>query len=314
MSVPSPLPLPVCTLVQCYVSASASSCPPLNASHQPELVYLLADLPLTATPSSRATTPFGPRPARARKCRSATANSHTAADVAGLQTLLPWATMSDWGWKNDSLPEGTTQADVDAYKGVVRDGVQHVPPPQIWRLPPTFPSDPTFAGCTVLSATQEGTLIARKPTLKTAPVTALHPAAEGRPGVESIEEEGATMLSAPATPSIAAESLLIPADRELPAACEPATEELAQSKVALLDGKVDGHVIEVSQAEEEGIPLEELDAYFETVPIFIPGSGVYVPDATTREEELRQGKIMVPEGAESDIGDEKEKGTIEHVA
>ncbi|TBU22400.1 general substrate transporter [Dichomitus squalens] len=66
--------------------------------------------------------------------------------------------------------------------------------------------------------------------------------------------------------------------------------------------------------ETRGIPLEELDAYFETVPIFVPGSGVYVPDATTREEELRQGKIMVREGADSDIGDEKEKGTIEHVA
>ncbi|OBZ77833.1 hypothetical protein A0H81_02150 [Grifola frondosa] len=30
------------------------------------------------------------------------------ADVTGLQTFLPFATMSDWGWKNDSLPAGTT--------------------------------------------------------------------------------------------------------------------------------------------------------------------------------------------------------------
>ena len=66
--------------------------------------------------------------------------------------------------------------------------------------------------------------------------------------------------------------------------------------------------------ETRGIPLEELDAYFESIPVFIPGSGVYVPDATVREEELRQGKVMVPEGADSDFANEKEKGLIEHVA
>ena len=66
--------------------------------------------------------------------------------------------------------------------------------------------------------------------------------------------------------------------------------------------------------ETRGIPLEELDAYFESVPVFIPGSGVYVPDATVREEELRQGKVMVTEGADSDFANEKEKGLIEHVA
>ncbi|KAI0365991.1 hypothetical protein BV20DRAFT_982235 [Pilatotrama ljubarskyi] len=54
-------------------------------------------------------------------------NGHFAfgADVTGLQTFLPWATMSDWGWKNDSLPAGTTQADIAAYRGVVWDGVQY---------------------------------------------------------------------------------------------------------------------------------------------------------------------------------------------
>lgn len=67
--------------------------------------------------------------------------------------------------------------------------------------------------------------------------------------------------------------------------------------------------------ETKGIPLEELDAYFESVPVFVPGSKVRPPeDANQREEELRQGKILVPEHAESDIIDEKEKGTIEHVA
>ncbi|OSX62141.1 hypothetical protein POSPLADRAFT_1142659 [Postia placenta MAD-698-R-SB12] len=28
------------------------------------------------------------------------------ADISGLQTFQPWAIMSDWGWKNDSLPAG----------------------------------------------------------------------------------------------------------------------------------------------------------------------------------------------------------------
>ena len=65
--------------------------------------------------------------------------------------------------------------------------------------------------------------------------------------------------------------------------------------------------------ETKGIPLEELDTYFETVPIFVPGAAVFVPDANTREEELRHGKVMVPEGAES-VADEKDKGIIiEHV-
>ncbi|GLB34099.1 hypothetical protein LshimejAT787_0109830 [Lyophyllum shimeji] len=40
------------------------------------------------------------------------------ADVTGLQTLLPFATMSSWGWKNDSLPPGKTMQDVEEYRGV----------------------------------------------------------------------------------------------------------------------------------------------------------------------------------------------------
>lgn len=40
------------------------------------------------------------------------------ADVTGLQTLQPFAIMSSWGWKNDSLPPGKTMQDVEDYKGV----------------------------------------------------------------------------------------------------------------------------------------------------------------------------------------------------
>ncbi|KAJ3852968.1 Six-hairpin glycosidase-like protein [Lentinula lateritia] len=39
------------------------------------------------------------------------------ADVTSLQTFLPFATMSSWGWKNDSLPPNRTIEDVYNYKG-----------------------------------------------------------------------------------------------------------------------------------------------------------------------------------------------------
>jgi len=39
------------------------------------------------------------------------------ADVTGLQTLQPFAIMSSWGWKNDSLP-GKTMKDIEDYRGV----------------------------------------------------------------------------------------------------------------------------------------------------------------------------------------------------
>ncbi|PIL27412.1 hypothetical protein GSI_10560 [Ganoderma sinense ZZ0214-1] len=55
-------------------------------------------------------------------------NGHFAfgADVTGLQTFLPFAIMSDWGWKNDSLPDGTTEADLEAYRGETWDGVAYL--------------------------------------------------------------------------------------------------------------------------------------------------------------------------------------------
>lgn len=40
------------------------------------------------------------------------------ADVTGLQTFLPFAIMSSWGWKNDTLPPGMTETDVENYRGV----------------------------------------------------------------------------------------------------------------------------------------------------------------------------------------------------
>lgn len=43
------------------------------------------------------------------------------ADVTGLQTFLPFAIMSTWGWKNDSFPPGRTLEDIKDYKGVSWD-------------------------------------------------------------------------------------------------------------------------------------------------------------------------------------------------
>ncbi|EIN05583.1 hypothetical protein PUNSTDRAFT_54946 [Punctularia strigosozonata HHB-11173 SS5] len=40
------------------------------------------------------------------------------ADVTSLQTFQPYAVMSSWGWKNDSLPIGRTMQDVMNYRGV----------------------------------------------------------------------------------------------------------------------------------------------------------------------------------------------------
>ncbi|KIK51629.1 hypothetical protein GYMLUDRAFT_392404 [Collybiopsis luxurians FD-317 M1] len=39
------------------------------------------------------------------------------ADITGLQTFLPFAILSSWGWKNDSLPPNRTIEDVLDYKG-----------------------------------------------------------------------------------------------------------------------------------------------------------------------------------------------------
>ncbi|KAI0795022.1 Six-hairpin glycosidase-like protein [Abortiporus biennis] len=40
------------------------------------------------------------------------------ADVTGLQTFLPFAIMSSWGWKNDSLPPNRSLEDIENYEGV----------------------------------------------------------------------------------------------------------------------------------------------------------------------------------------------------
>ncbi|EIN03883.1 general substrate transporter [Punctularia strigosozonata HHB-11173 SS5] len=61
--------------------------------------------------------------------------------------------------------------------------------------------------------------------------------------------------------------------------------------------------------ETRGIPLEELDAYFETVPLLVPGSvGATGYDASTRERELAQGRVFVHGKEDLERGASPEKG------
>ncbi|KAL1946908.1 hypothetical protein VTO73DRAFT_15012 [Trametes versicolor] len=145
---------------------------------------------------------------------------------------------------------------------------------------PNLPSELTLSGFVVLSANQEGALIAQKPahsaapsvSLKTAPSAALPLRKKADPDRKA-SKKALWSLNAPSTPTIDAESLLTAADRERPAVCEPAVrgaarrkkacknctcglaeleaEELAQSNVVLLDGAPDGQAKEVTQAEKD---------------------------------------------------------------
>ncbi|KAH9836374.1 general substrate transporter [Rhodofomes roseus] len=64
--------------------------------------------------------------------------------------------------------------------------------------------------------------------------------------------------------------------------------------------------------ETKGIPLEEIDSYFETVPVFVPGSRVALKDASEREAELREGKVHVA-GAPVDVSEKMDREEIEKV-
>lgn len=54
----------------------------------------------------------------------------------------------------------------------------------------------------------------------------------------------------------------------------------------------------------------ELDAYFEKVPLFVPGSGIELRDPAAREKELREGKVVVG-GVLEDVKEVREKDSGE---
>ncbi|KZV71063.1 hypothetical protein PENSPDRAFT_417738 [Peniophora sp. CONT] len=59
----------------------------------------------------------GPQPNATTPLQVGNGNIAFGADISGLQTFLPFNTLSSWGWKNDSLPAGKTQADIENYEG-----------------------------------------------------------------------------------------------------------------------------------------------------------------------------------------------------
>ncbi|KZT12548.1 DUF689-domain-containing protein [Laetiporus sulphureus 93-53] len=141
---------------------------------------------------------------------------------------------------------------------------------------PSLPSNLILAGFTILStAAPDGSLIAQKPahsasvSLQGAPITSL----PLRRKTDKASKKALWTLHAPSTPTIDAESLLTEADRQRPATCEPVSsgaprkkkackgctcglaeleaEELARSKVVILDGSESGQTMEVSQSEKD---------------------------------------------------------------
>ncbi|OBZ70006.1 Fe-S cluster assembly protein DRE2 [Grifola frondosa] len=142
---------------------------------------------------------------------------------------------------------------------------------------PGLPSELTLAGFDILSTLTDGAIIAQKPAHSAGTSVPLKspvalPLRRKTDPDRKASKKALWTLNAPSTPPIDPESLLTPADRERPAACEPfkkgaprrkrackgctcglaelEAEELAQSKVVLLDGAESGQTLEVSQSEK----------------------------------------------------------------
>jgi len=139
-----------------------------------------------------------------------------------------------------------------------------------------LPSELTLVGFDILSTLPEQTtIIAQKPAQSNG--TSAAPAAIALPRrrpdpARASSKKALWTLNSPSTPSIDAESLLTPADRERPVpTCEPVNpngprrkkackncscglaeleaEEAKQSKVVVLNGSIDGSAVEMTQAE-----------------------------------------------------------------
>lgn len=69
--------------------------------------------------------------------------------------------------------------------------------------------------------------------------------------------------------------------------------------------------------ETRGIPLEEVDEYFASVPLFVPASKAYAPEAHAREDALRAGQVRHAAHADAKLEEgslkDTEKRDLEHV-
>lgn len=140
---------------------------------------------------------------------------------------------------------------------------------------PTISSELTLSGFNLLTTIpSDGDLIAQKPAHAVASAPAAVPLRRKLDPARQASKKALWTFNAPSTPSIDAEALLTDADRQRPVpTCEPAVrdaprrkkacknctcglaeleaEELAQSKVVLLDGAESGQTVEVLQSEKE---------------------------------------------------------------
>jgi hypothetical protein len=83
--------------------------------------------------------------------------------------------------------------------------------------------------------------------------------------------------------------------------------------LARADGAADALFFWAFLPETRGLPLEEVDAYFEQVPLFVPSSKVHVPTASEREDALRAEGARY--AAHAPTGTPlQEKQDVEHVA
>ncbi|KAI0081676.1 DUF689-domain-containing protein [Panus rudis PR-1116 ss-1] len=178
----------------------------------------------------------------------------------------------------DSLSQRLSELLTQLYAGLEPLGTLHVE--NLSSSLPNLTSELTLTGFTLLSDYREqGAIIAQKPAhapaaapLKKATSTAL-PLRRKVDPERKASKKALWTLNAPSTSQINPETLLTDADRQKPAACEPVNanaprrkkackgctcglaeleaEELANSKVVVLNGAESGEAMEVPQSEKD---------------------------------------------------------------
>lgn len=179
-----------------------------------------------------------------------------------------------------------------------------------------LPDELTLLGFAILHTTPSSsgaTIVAQKPaqsySLKTKePIAAadgseavampLPLRARGDPGKKATKEALWTVVS-PSTPSIDAEALLTPADRERPVACESATPSSGPRKKKSCKGCTCG-LAEVEKAEEEA---EQAELARRLKVVLLDADGVVEVDATNgvdkEKERLKKAAESAPKATSS---------------